>query len=135
MVETTKIFGAAMRRERERETETERQRDRERQRDWDRERNRDRERQRESCPQRLPKLSKTQNCFKIAERFSERLLWTTTLKLCRQAPSRSALPDKTALKLVLEAPTSIRSKIWHQKSSNQPYPEKEGVYLSWWWWF
>ena len=47
MVETTKIFGAAMRRERERETETERQRDRERQRDWDRERNRDRERQRE----------------------------------------------------------------------------------------
>ena len=74
MVETTKIFGAAMRRERERETETETERQRETKRLRQREKQRQRETERESCPQRLPKLSKTQNCFKIAERFSERLL-------------------------------------------------------------
>ena len=44
MVETTKIFGAAMRRERERETETERQRDRETKRLRQREKQRQRER-------------------------------------------------------------------------------------------
>ena len=74
MMETTKIFGATIQRQREREREGERQRQREEQ----RQRGTETERDRESCPQRLPnvsaKLSKTQNCFKIAERFSERLL-------------------------------------------------------------
>ena len=68
MMETTKIFGATIQRQRERE----------RGRETETKRGTETERDRESCPQRLPnvsaKLSKTQNCFKIAERFSERLL-------------------------------------------------------------